>query len=44
MDDDRLRQARMALWSDTNWSVMETEETRLSDSWAMSHSMMWPDL
>ena len=39
-DDERLRQARMALWSDTNWSVTETEEMRLSGSWAMSQSLM----
>ena len=43
-DDERLRQVRMALWSDTNWSVTETEEIRLSGSWAMSQSIMWPDL
>ena len=30
--------------SDSNWSVTETEETRLSGSWTMSQSMMWPDL
>ena len=41
---ERLRQARKALWSDSNWSVTETEETRLSDSRATSQSMMWPDL
>ena len=41
---ERLRQARTALWSDSNWSVTETEEMRLSDSQAMSQSIMWPDL
>ena len=41
---ERFRQARTALWSDSNWSVTETEETRLSDSRATSQSMMWPDL
>ena len=41
---ERLRQARTSLWSDSNWSVTETEEMRLSDSRAVSQSVMWRDL
>ena len=41
---ERLRQARTALWSDSNWSVTDTEETRFSDSRARSQSVMWTDL
>ena len=41
---ERLRQARTSLWSDSNCSVTETEETRLSDSRAVSQSVMWRDL
>ena len=41
---ERLRQAMAALWSDSNWSVTETEETRLWDWRAVSQSITWPDL